>query len=229
MLHVRMRGLHADTGLSYAECTRIVLAAVADFSPRAVLVPAFTYSFTRSGVFHRRFSRSEAGRFSEEVRLNHARYRTPDPIFSVMDTMDWLESQQGMRFDGAFEPECVWERLWGEDAVIVNLGIESMVATQIHYVERLAGAPWRTHVSMPGVVYEDDTHFRHVDYDFYARDMAQNRLLDWPRIRRFLEDDGALRTGEALGVNLAWISCRELHSRLEKRVAEMPEALVVQK
>ena len=157
MLHVRLRGLHGNArAWTYADCARLVLDAVGAFAPRAVLVPAFTYSFCRTGLFHRLFSRAEAGRFAEEVRLHHARYRTPDPVFSVMDTTDWLERQEGLQFDGAFEPGCVWERFERADGWIVNLDIEVMVATHVHYCERVADVPYRGHVFFGGVVYEDE-------------------------------------------------------------------------
>ena len=220
MLHVRLRGLHEATSLDYADCTRLVLDAVDAFGPRAVLVPAFTYSFAKSGVFHRVHSRAETGRFSEEVRLNHARYRTPDPMFSVLDTKEWLGVQDGMVFDGAFEPGCLWERLLGEDAAIVNVGIGSFVATQIHYLERLRHAPWRLHKRLTGVAYEDEARCARVEYDFFARDLAVPHLLDWPRIEAALDRSGELRRDDAFGVKVSAIGVAALHAVVGARMDE---------
>jgi aminoglycoside 3-N-acetyltransferase len=226
MLHVHLRPLAAATGLDYAACTRAVLDALSDFAPRAVLVPAFTYSFTKSGIFHLLYSKAETGRFAEEVRSHHARTRTPDPVFSVTDTTGWLDRQSGLRFDAAFEEGCIWERLLAEDCAIINLGIESLVLTQIHYLERLAGVPYRTWVTREGTVYHDDTSHEEVAYTYYARDMNQASLLDWPRIKTLLADSGRLIQGEAAGAKVAWIGARDMHSVLGEQLAADPYCLV---
>lgn len=226
MLHVGLRGLHMYTGLEHVQLAGLILDALERHSPAAVLVPTFTYSFNRSGIYHRDYSRSEAGRFSEEVRIARASFRTLDPVFSVVDTKCWLEEQTGLQFDSAFEPGCLWERLLRDDAVILNIGINTLVATQVHYLERCIGVPYRSRVVREGVIYLDKAAHECVTYDFYARDLKQNRLLDWPKIEAILLASKRLISLQKMGVKLSWIGVRDFHEVLEPMVSSDPYYLL---
>ena len=210
MLHVRLRGLRGATGLGYAECARLVLEAVDAFEPSAVLVPAFTYSFTKSGVFHRAHSRAETGRFSEEVRRNHARFRSPDPIFSVVDTTDWLAGQGGLACGSAFGPGCVFDLHERADGWIVNVDIapNPMVATHVHYCEAAMGVPYRQDLVFSGVVCDEGGECRAVDYVYNARDLADERDLDWDKIEGYCQSAGILGNARACGVAVRGFSVR---------------------
>jgi aminoglycoside N3'-acetyltransferase len=225
MAHVRLKPLHEATGLGYAALARELLDLLHGvLAPATVLVPTFTYSFSKSGVFHRLFSRAETGRFSEEARrLGLA--RTPDPMFSVLDSRGWLAGRP-VDHGTAFGPGSLWELLDREDAVVLNLGIEAMVATQVHFVEECMRVPYRMDTVMPGVAYLDEGSWAPVNYRFFARDLARNRLLDWPGIEARLARYGAWRTDEATGVKLGWTTCRILREALEPAVHENPYVLV---
>jgi len=225
-LHVRLRAIKENTGLDYRDCTRLILDGLDTLDPKAVLVPAFTYTFVKSGVFHRQFSRAETGRFSEEVRNRFARYRTADPIFSVLDTRNWLIQQENLNTTGAFEPGCLWERLLEENCVIINIGIDTFVATQVHYLERLMDVPYRNHVIKRGVVYEDDVTRSTVEYDFFARNLEQNLLLDWPLIKTALSIQGCLQQSTAYGVQLQLVRASDIHHVLLPEMTVNPYAFM---
>lgn len=210
MLHVRIKELQTLSGLPYKECAKQVIEAMDSFAPLALLVPAFTYSFTKSGVYHRLFSRSETGRFSEEVRQHFARYRTMDPLFSVMDVKGWLEAQTDLQWDRAFGPSTVWEAQEEHDALIVNIGIESMVATQVHHIECTHDVSYRFNKMERGVAFSDTCSHEHVEYTFFARYLKQNRLLNWPKIESYLDGEGVFHATSDSGTKLAWLSAREM-------------------
>ncbi|MDH3998895.1 MAG: hypothetical protein OET90_08645, partial [Desulfuromonadales bacterium] len=84
-VHARLKNLKRSTGHDYGRLTALVLEQLQKTQPKAILVPAYTiYSFMMTGVFHRQFSKSEVGRFSEEVRHSSKPHRTPDPMYSVL-------------------------------------------------------------------------------------------------------------------------------------------------
>ena len=119
-LHISLSPLKDLKGLDYSKLTNLILQLLEKYKPKSILVPAFTYSFTKSGLFHKIYSRSETGRFSEEVRNNFSKYRTPDPIFSMLDVKNWLGKQKDINCSVAFERGCIWERLLNEDSLIIN-------------------------------------------------------------------------------------------------------------
>ena len=49
-----------------------------------IIIPTFTYSFTRTRKFDVLKSKSEIGNFSENYRLIYPRNRTSHPIFSCI-------------------------------------------------------------------------------------------------------------------------------------------------
>jgi len=125
--HVRLKRIKQKDNilnLEYEALTRLLLDSFTDvFQPKTILVPTFTYSFTNNGVYHRNFSKSEVGRFSEEVRRKFATYRTPDPVFNVVDTTDHLAELDGLDYTTAFGSNTLYEYLDDQDAVIINFDI----------------------------------------------------------------------------------------------------------
>jgi aminoglycoside 3-N-acetyltransferase len=93
LAHVRLRGLSERLSASYADCAAMLLDALRGLRPPHLLVPSFTYSFTRNREYDARSTPCEVGRFAEEVRTAHARWRTPDPIFSVSDALGGLAGE----------------------------------------------------------------------------------------------------------------------------------------
>ena len=225
-LHVRLRPVKEFTELSYLENTSLVLESLYKFEPQAMLIPAFTYSFTKSGLYHKLYSRAETGRFSEEVRMGFSNYRTTDPIFSMMDVTSWLGQQDNLNNLGAFESGCIWEKLFHEGSIVVNIGIESFVATQIHYLERLMQVPYRKTFIKSGVIYKNNTDHQTVDYTFYARDLKNLRQLNWPLIEEKLFSDGVLNKIVFNGIKFSCISVSSLHKVLKKEIIRDPYYLV---
>lgn len=227
VLHVRLKKIHELTGLSYDKCAELLINEFQRYKPKTILVPTFTYSFTKSGLFHRLFSKSETGRFSEEVRQYFPRHRTRDPLFSVADTSGYLqEKTDSIDFTTAFGRGCLWEYLHEQDAVIVNVGIESMVSTQVHYIEKVYQVPYRKDIHVSGVVYTDNVSFQTVDYTFFARDLKENRLLNWPKIESCLIETKVLLQREILGLKISWVSCGAMMSSLSGCIAGDPYFLV---
>jgi aminoglycoside N3'-acetyltransferase len=75
VLHVRLRelfgnrssllGPHVDT---YSDAARGLIALIREhLKPSAMLVPSFTYSFTKTGVFDRANTIGEVGRFGNSL------------------------------------------------------------------------------------------------------------------------------------------------------------------
>ncbi|NLC72725.1 MAG: hypothetical protein GX684_03005 [Ruminococcaceae bacterium] len=154
-LHVKLRNFKKRVNASYEILSKAIITVFEDlFNPKTILVPTFTYSFTKSGIYHRAFSKSEVGRFSEE---KFAPYRTRNPIFSVVDVHNYLSNfENEINFNTAFDENSLFHFLDEEDCIIVNFGLEKLISTQLHYVERQMNVSYRYDKIFEGVVYHDE-------------------------------------------------------------------------
>src|SRR5690554_999966 len=94
-MHVKLKGIPGELG--YAEMSKVLLEEiVSQYAPKTVLIPTYTYSYAKTGIYDRVNTPSEVGRFSEEIRrMFDAEYRTMNPIFSFIDVnkryLEYLE------------------------------------------------------------------------------------------------------------------------------------------
>ena len=226
-LYVRLKTLHEISGLPYSKLVQEIIALlIKKYSPRSILIPTFTYSFTRSGVFHLQFSKSEIGRFSEEVRLANFIYRTPDPIFSVIEIGNYVSQLQEIRYCSAFGPKSLFAHLTAEDYIIVNIDLQEFVSTQLHYIERICNVPYRLEKKFNGVVYNLQGHYEEIDYYYYARDLTLTAEWDRKKIERVLVDNGNLRVNNSNPVKVLWNRSSQMVSVLCSEIQNDPEFLL---
>ena len=227
-LHVRLRGLRDEFGLDYAELTDLILETLWEqLSPRTILVPTYTNaSFRYTGVYHRAFSRSEVGRFSEEVRNRHCRFRTPDPIYSIADTSTYLERLDGIDYTTTYGAGSLFGRLNEQDYVILNLGLEHLVSTQLHAAELAAAVPYRFVQTVSGVVYFDEQRWSPITYSTYL--LRSTRIgstsPDWdrPRVEAALRGEGVFRVAVENGTRLCWTTSQQLTDRVTALLRQDP-------
>jgi hypothetical protein len=94
------------------------------YSPLGILVPAFTYSFTKTGIYDRANTPSEVGRFGEEIRLAFPpAQRTMNPVFSVIDCHSILKSDE-LSEDTAFGRHSLWNHLNEIGHICVNVNLQ---------------------------------------------------------------------------------------------------------
>ena len=226
LVHARLKGLAASLGRSdYGQLTADLLDSFRATDALSIVVPTFTYSFTKTLKFSVSESPSEVGRFSEEVRtLVEPDRRTLDPIFSVVDVDDFGWSKD-LNLD-AFGVKSLW-RQWQElDAVIVNLDLPHIVATQFHFIEKLADVPYRFDKSFTGEVTAADGASSKQEYNYYVRNLdipsTWNRALLEEEIRKA----GRLNEFQWRGVRGTWFRAKEVERVLLPIMTRDPQYLL---
>jgi len=219
--HVRLKGLRQKDdilNLEYETLTKLLLDSFTDvFHPKTILVPTFTYSFTDSGVYHRKFSKSEVGRFSEEVRKKFSEFRTPDPIFSVADMMGYLQNKQ-IDYTTAFGEGGLFEFLHEENCAIINIDLSEILMTQVHYIEKKCGVSYRYDKEFEGIVYKDEQSWQDVKYEYFVRDLDDDPQMDHEKREQFLRDQGGLQSVKKDGITGSWISAQQKHILLSEKM-----------
>ena len=220
-LHVKLRNLKNRVDASYQLLSRTLLNVMEKlYNPKTILVPTFTYSFKKSGVFHRLFSKSEVGRFSEEIR-QFASYRTPDPIFSVLDIYNYLSPlEKDIDYNTAFEKNSLFHLLDEEDCIIVNIGIEELISTQLHYIERQNNVSYRYNETFDGVVYYDEASWKKVKYLYYFRDAKVYPIWNRRTIKNYLMESNVLHTSSNDNIEVSWITAKSKSKAVSDALAK---------
>lgn len=190
-------------------------------------VPSFTYSFTRTGTFHRRATPAEVGGFAEHVRRRtSAAARSLDPIFSSVDALGTATTSTAINTD-AFGDGSIWHRWDQLDGWIANIGTSRIIATQVHYIETRCQVPYRAAKVFPGTVTDEiAATSTPVNYRYPVRDLDEDPKMDFERRRRLLEADGTLHGFDWEGVEVTYLRATALRRTIEKALREDPRALL---
>ncbi len=232
-LHARVKGFRQAFELDYTSITETIIGGLYDvLSPITIITPTYTNaSFRYTGIYHRLFSRSEVGRFSEEVRKNFATYRTPDPIYSVADTSSYLENLKGIDYSLTYGEGSMFDYLNTQNYVILNIGLEELFSTQIHAAERNARVPYRYNRVVSGVVYFTEDRWDYLDYQTYILESSRIGVTypEWDRayIEQSLLDRQVLYKTENAIARLLWARSQNLTDTLTDILQQNPNFLLI--
>ena len=188
----------------------------------SVLTPAFTSSFRKTGLYHKRYSTPEFGAFSR-LFFEEADYRTNDAIHSISVAGDY-RFEECDHHDTFAEAGC-WGQLDRDNVLYMNIGTDWLVSTQIHYIEERADVPYVSRTAHDGVIYYDDeSHAKITQYNADKIDW----LYFWNRskIRKKLRREGALDRYSIGGLDLLFFGANDMHRSLADEIAADPYYLV---
>ncbi|HPG73363.1 MAG TPA: hypothetical protein PLM49_03665 [Bacteroidales bacterium] len=223
VLHSSLKPIHEyyHEKYSYAELTdKIINLIYKYYNPISILIPAYTYAFTKSGVYHHLFSKSESGRFSEESRVNYNFYRTPNPVFSYMDTENYLKNVSEIDHLDAFSEKSVFGYLHHKDVILVNMALKIFLATPIHYIEQMFGVEYRYFKFFPGVLYYDKTHYEEITFEYQVRRLEFDTKWDRLKMINDLIDNNLISISKLGNIEFRWLGYDELYDFYIKRLTE---------
>jgi len=229
-LHARLRRLHALTGCDYPQLTQAIIARLWRLQPRTILIPAYTiYGFLYSRVFHRQFSTGETGRFSEEVRQQVSLYRSPDPMYSVLDLGNYLPSLSGIDYHSTFSKQSLFQHLLEQDEIILNLDLDGVWCTHFHQAELAQAVDYRFLGNYCGVVYTDEQTWQAVNYQAYLRALQAGSaypVYHRENTKRYLLHSGVMQQSQCATASLTWMSAQTCLAAIEAALAKNSHFLI---
>jgi aminoglycoside N3'-acetyltransferase len=187
----------------------------------SVLVPGFTTSFKRSGVYHKRFSQPEFGTFAR-LFLEDADYRTDDAIHSILVAGPY-RFEECDHHDSFGDNGC-WEKLDRDDVLYVNVGTDWLTATQFHYLEQRYDVPYVDVTAHQGVIYHADADYEQVTQLNHTD--ALLRKFNRPKLERVLERRGVLDVHDLGGLRVRFFRSRALRRALAPEIRRDPYYLI---
>lgn len=225
MLHVKLKNLSEFYKLPYDELTKNILEILTFTNPKNIIVPAFTYSFTNKRVFDSGLSKSEVGVFSEIFRLKYSNHRTNDAIFSFCHLKNFEKEYQNIDFNTAFIKNSIWEYFYKKNITIINIGLDHLIISLIHYIEFMCKVPYRKIFKIKGKV-SCAKRIKPLFYNFYARDKNSIYELDWKKIEEDLIRNSIIKNSKKAILNFKWIKAKELSDFVKLKIEENPYYLV---
>ena len=176
-----------------------------------ILVPTFTYSFTKTGIYLRTNTPSEVGRFGEETRLAFdTAQRTMNPVFSVIDchlVMNSNEISQGT----AFARHSLWEDLnnIGHICLYIKLQVPP-ISTHLHFIEARHQVPCRSPKTFQGRVSTDGPEWTNESYEYYVRDLERDTRWRRDKIAAYLKSHAVLHDNFYGDILMRWFDSAQM-------------------
>lgn len=216
-LHIKLKGM--TDHFSYNDISKQILYALNDlYKPKTILIPTFTYSYTNTGTFNRISSPSEVGRFSEEVRNQYTSLnRTINPVFNVIDTNNYLLKYQ-LKEESAFGEDSMFNLLHELGHVIVNINIEELIGTYLHFLEYFFNVPYRYKKNFPGKVVISDQEKKLINYEYHVRDLDKNPIWRRQKIITLLNEEGVRNNFSFNELKISWAHSKNIDSILGSKL-----------
>lgn len=225
-LHVKLKGL--QEALNYKEATASILEELNNvYKPKTIIIPAYTYSFTKSGIYDKVRSASETGRFGEECRLLLGPgKRTLNPVFNITETVRMFSGDENVNIRSAFGGQSMFDLLAKTGYVMVNVNLEELRPAHLHYIECKLKVPYRFNKVFEGKIFEDGRLLEEVKYDFFVRNFEMDSVWRREKIEDFLRNNGALHDYSTANIRLQWMHSTEMDKVLVPAMISDPLFLV---
>lgn len=234
VVHVRLKDLidpaelsGADQAIDYAALSFELIAALKElYSPLGILVPVFTYSFTKTGIYDRANTPSEVGRFGEEIRLAFPpAQRTMNPVFNFIDCSNVVPNVSRLEF-GAFDRQSIWAWLDEVGHICLNINVSGLFGTYVHFLEARQQVPYRYPKTFQGRVSADGSDWTDMSYEYYVRDLDRDTRWRRAKIASFFKSHDVLHDHPRGDMLLRWFDSKQMAPVLEAALRKDPEFFV---
>jgi len=200
-------------------------ALEAVLGPEGTLVlPTFTYSFTKGERFDPATTPSTVGLLTEAFRTRPGVRRSRDPIFSVAARGRLADQFAGAATDDCFGPKSAFALLAQHDAWLACLGC-SFRLTFTHYVEQAAGVDYRYFKTFTGVRVDEEGEAT-TSVRYFVRDLDRKTLIDLSGLKADLAQAGTLATAAVGRVGLSAVRCSAFEAGARALWARNPSGLI---
>ncbi len=194
--------------------------------PEGTLVmPTFTYSFTKGEPFDVDATPSAVGLLTEAFRTRPGVRRSRDPIFSVAARGPLADRFAKAASDDCFGPTSAFALLAEQDAWLACLGCSLDRLTFTHYVEQAARVDYRSFKTFHGVRVEGRVETP-ASARYFVRDLDRDTTIDLSRLKADLVEAATLVTSAVGRVGLSAVRCSAFEAAAVALLARNPSGLI---
>ncbi len=198
-------------------------------SDGTLVIPTFSYSFTKGEPFDVRNTPSAVGMVSERFRKRPGVGRTADPIFSFACKGPRSRELCALPVKECFGTESVFAALHRWNAQIIDLGCSmNRGGTFVHYVETAYGVGYRYKKTFSGTIISADGEANSRSVVYNVRDLTRRSGADLRRLQKRLADDGTSRTVRVGRSPIMSVAAQDLFDTATKMLGEEPLSLIAE-
>lgn len=190
------------------------------------IVPTFNYDFCKGKPYTHVGTPSQVGLLSSRVLEDKRAIRSFHPIYSVAAIGAKADAFTRGVSKSSFAEGSIFHRLHEQDAKLVFFNVSFYYCTFIHYVEQRIGVDYRFLKNFTGTVRYNGKEYTDT-FDFYARYLDRDIVLDLTRLEKALLADGRMSKALLAGrYPILQVRCNELYEEAVRRVKEDPYYLL---
>jgi len=194
-----------------------------------LVMPTFSYSFTKGESFDIRNTPSAVGMVTERFRTRPGVHRTADPIFSFACRGGRAQELCAIPVKECFGAESLFAALHRWNACIVDLGCSmTQGGTFVHYVETAHGVEYRYKKVFSGTVISPGGEISERSVVYNVRDLTRRSDADLRRLQKRLAHDGKSRTAEVGRSRILAVTANDLFETAWKMLDEDPVSLIAE-
>ncbi len=194
-----------------------------------LVMPTFSYSFTKGEAFDICNTPSAVGMVTERFRTQPGVCRTADPIFSFAGRGPRAQELCAIPVKECFGAESAFAALHRLNAHIVDLGCSmSQGGTFVHYIETAHGVDYRYKKAFSGTIVSPSGQTNECSVVYNVRDLTRRSEADLRRLQKRLADDGKLRTAEVGRSRIVAVTASDLFDTAWKMLDEDPVSLIAE-
>jgi len=213
--HCKIKSICADR--NYRSFSLSLVNLLKEKKLKSLIIPTYTYSFTKSSVFNREITPSEVGRFSEEIRSSYPSIqRSLDPIFSCVDVLKSGFIDNKIMYS-SFDKNSIFYKWNKINGVVVNFGLDELFTTQLHFIERELQVNYRSMKKFKGSIIFDNLNQK-IEYDFFCRKNTTSTFFNRKKIMNDMIKDNILNHKYFSGINVMWFRSNDLFTFLNKKI-----------
>jgi len=191
------------------------------FKNHTLVVPTFTYSFCKNGIFNKDNSNSEVGIFTEYFRNQRNVIRSNHPIFSVSSKGPNSQLFTDNLSNSSTGNGSIFERLKVFDAYILFIGAKFIEScTFLHYIEQCQKIEYRYSKYFKGRVIEKNKT-TNGNWEFFVRNTELYKFKKWnkfPKIERDLIKNNILKSKKISNLEISYCSSRLLFNFVSQKL-----------
>lgn len=206
----------------------LIDALQASIGPEGTLVmPAFSYSFTKNEPYDVLNTPSTVGMLTEYFRKQKVACRSADPIFSVAARGPRAKELCSVAVKECFGPDSVFAVLRRLNSYVVCLGCPlTSGGTFVHYVEKSNGVDYRYDKAFRGTIVWPDRSSTEESVIYYVRNLERKSGADLRRLQRRLEANGQLKKATLGRVRVLGVRAVDFYETASQMLKEDPSSLI---
>ena len=190
-----------------------------------VLVPTFTYDFTKNGIYDPDSSQSELGQFSENFRNLEKIKRTHHPIYSFAVKGNKFNDFMFRNNLSCFGDDSIFNIIHKLNVKIICFGCELNSVSFLHYIEEKMKVPYRYYKVFRGKIIVNDKS-QDLAVKYYVRKLKTKNELNTVFLQKYMKNNRLLKEIFFGRIKVIITSSKKVYKSLTKLLLENKYSLI---